>query len=832
MSISPHQLSETAPTYSHGGPPAHVHEVGYGGDGGLKGGRTGSMMHRGVMPSQMSGPMTVGMPTGMGGGAMGGATNPGAVDVIGPILRRKFLVFFLALIGGGISLLLYANAEVIYGSGLQLLITSQAPPVVVNGETVMQKVSTVQHQKLLGSQLILERAVGQGQLQRLPMFEQQIPEMIVLDLQKNLKITTPKLDDQTVQIGLEGKFAEDLPVVLNAVVRAYQEEVVRDSKSSGQESVELITKLLDSREREKNEAQAEYIAILTKLDLPNIEQNGGLVNPFNEELHRITAMRNAALSEMRDVTNRYELVKQAITSADATRLTHVVSEAKKYLGTTIETVDTLEERRITNYELARQVNTLEREMAELLLRQEAANQSLGSRHPVVLTINRRILMTKQHLESAKARYSMDESDPQGDGQKSLEAKLEQRNRTWVDVYHVALEADQQRLSFKVAQLDEELALVEQQARAVSADFVQLNVLRARIAEKQKNIDEVLAQLSQVDVVTKNFTDIRVRVIDPAAIGARVAPSLVKYSAIGLFIGGLLGVGLAILIDRSDMTFRNPGEIFDRLKVPVICKLPAARIPRTQQNSKLNPALTCLFKPTSKMAESIRAARTSLLFTSQADGSKVFLFTSPSPGDGKSTTTSNLAISMAQAGKKVVLVDADFRRPRVHVYFGEEMEPGILQAVTGTEPLDNCLRTSEQEGLYLLASGGRPKNPGEIVTSVAFAKMINDLRERFDMVLIDSPPLLPVADATVISSLVDGIYMIIRIRKGVVVTSSKAKEKLDMVNANLLGIIVNGVDDNPHYNEYGSYGYGYGYNYGYGNGGYYESRNSKYQEKIG
>ncbi len=321
-----------------------------------------------------------------GGPPMGGGQGPNAaaVDIIGPVLRRKFLVVLLALIGLGGSLLAYSAAEVIYGSTLQLLITSQAPPAVINGETVVQKVSIPQHQKLLASQMILSRAIEQGKLDRLPTFNGEAPESLVGNIQKNvLSITPSKQDDQTLMLQSQGKYPEDLPIILNAVVRAYQEEITRDTKSSGQESVELITKLRDTLEKEKNEAQEGYLAILSKLDLPNIERADSLVNPYNEEMQRVGDLRNMVAGELRDVTNRLELTNIAIASNDQTRLTHLVTEAKKYLGTTVETVDTLEERRITNHELSRQVFMLERELNDLLVRRETAAQSMAKNHPLI-----------------------------------------------------------------------------------------------------------------------------------------------------------------------------------------------------------------------------------------------------------------------------------------------------------------------------------------------------------------------------------------------------------------------------------------------------------------
>jgi succinoglycan biosynthesis transport protein ExoP len=128
------------------------------------------------------------------------------------------------------------------------------------------------------------------------------------------------------------------------------------------------------------------------------------------------------------------------------------------------------------------------------------------------------------------------------------------------------------------------------------------------------------------------------------------------------------------------------------------------------------------------------------------------------------------------------------------------------------------------------TGGRPANPGELVTSQAFRDLLATLKEQFDYVLIDSPPVLPVSDPVTIASLVDGAYMVTRIRKGVKLTAQKAKDTLDTVNANWLGIIVNGIDENPHYSEYG-YQYGnYSY-YGGMYGRYYDTRSEAYRDRI-
>ncbi len=295
------------------------------------------------------------------------------------------------------------------------------------------------------------------------------------------------------------------------------------------------------------------------------------------------------------------------------------------------------------------------------------------------------------------------------------------------------------------------------------------------------------------------------------------------------VGGLIGTALALLVDRADMTFRNPYEIFQKMKVPVICKVPNISKTKVKHNLPCGPTLITAIDPRSAAAEAFRAARTAMLFFSNHTGAKTFLVSSPSAGDGKSTTVSNLAVSLAQSGKRVCLLDCDLRRPRQHKHFGVDLKPGLLDAGEKAIDLDSAIKPTFQENLSIVTSGGHPDNPGEFVVSPKFREVLSALRERFDIVLLDSPPLLPVADATSLSTQVDGVLLVFRIRKGVVLASTKARELLDLVHARTLGVIVNGVDQNPYYSEYGGYGYT-GYNsYGYGADAYYERQVKEYAE---
>jgi capsular exopolysaccharide synthesis family protein len=242
-------------------------------------------------------------------------------------------------------------------------------------------------------------------------------------------------------------------------------------------------------------------------------------------------------------------------------------------------------------------------------------------------------------------------------------------------------------------------------------------------------------------------------------------------------------------------------------------------------SPIAEILCTYHRPKSTYSEGYRAVRTALNFGIRGEGHKVIQITSPDPGDGKSTLSGNLAVCMAQSGRRVLLVDADFRRPRVHKLFGVEPGMGMSSVIQGTAELPEAIVPTDVDNLFLLPCGPRPSNPSELLSSTRFSELIHLLREQYDIVLIDTPPVLAVTDPCVVAPRVDGVVMLIRITKHVRPHAKRALESLESLGANLIGIVVNGVGGNRP-----GMGYGFGSQYGsrYAtNSGYYDSYSYNY-----
>jgi capsular exopolysaccharide synthesis family protein len=294
------------------------------------------------------------------------------------------------------------------------------------------------------------------------------------------------------------------------------------------------------------------------------------------------------------------------------------------------------------------------------------------------------------------------------------------------------------------------------------------------------------------------------------------------------LGLLGGFGLGYLAEFTDKRFRTPDEIRKALGLPVIGHMPplaeAGEIPEAAEpgHPPLGASLIAYYRSRSPQAEAFRGVRTALYFGTAGQDHQVIQVTSPNQGDGKSTVAANLAVSVAQSGRRTLLVDADFRKPRVHKLFGLRAPTGFASVIVGEASLDEAVVQSGVENLWLCPCGPKPKNPAELLTSPRFLEALKELRERFDIILIDTPPVLPVSDPSIVAPRVDGLLLVLRVGRGTRPAAVRTREVLAALGVNLLGVVVNAVDAYRGGGK-GDYGYGYRYDYEYGYGtGYAEA----------
>ena len=286
--------------------------------------------------------------------------------------------------------------------------------------------------------------------------------------------------------------------------------------------------------------------------------------------------------------------------------------------------------------------------------------------------------------------------------------------------------------------------------------------------------------------------------------------------VGLFFGGAAGSGLAWLAEKTDRSFRDPSEVSRALGMPILGHIPVLSLPEEPDSSgTIDVSLVAHHAPKSQEAEAYRGLRTALYFSTQKGGHQVIQVTSPSAGDGKSTLSANLAISMAQSGRKVLLVDADMRKPRLHKLIRlDSPGPGLAALIQGDASLAEAARPTGVINLSVICCGPRPTNPAELLTSPRFKEVIEEARKTYDIVLIDSPPLLAVSDPCVVAPRVDGVILTLRLRKNGRPLAERAGEILAGLDAKVLGAVINGCDPSGGEGYKGYYGYKYNYYYSY------------------
>ena len=279
---------------------------------------------------------------------------------------------------------------------------------------------------------------------------------------------------------------------------------------------------------------------------------------------------------------------------------------------------------------------------------------------------------------------------------------------------------------------------------------------------------------------------------------------------GLLLGGMASVIFALFSELRDRAFRSPEDVESATGTSIMAHLPRLLVrelpSRRFDSTKILPAITTYHAPRTTDAETFRVLRTELLYMAKRDRHKVFMVTSPSPADGKSTTIANLAVSLAQAGRRVLLVDGDLRRPKIGKLFGLSNSPGLSDYLMERASFDQCCAHSPAQNLTLCPEGTPTPQPAELLESPRFLQFIAHARKEFDLVLIDTPPILAVADPVIAAEVVDACMLVVRIEKNNRQLIERACQILRDHNVALLGIIVNAAHSRIRNYAYSSYNY--------------------------
>lgn len=315
--------------------------------------------------------------------------------------------------------------------------------------------------------------------------------------------------------------------------------------------------------------------------------------------------------------------------------------------------------------------------------------------------------------------------------------------------------------------------------------------------------EFVSLVDELETPNTGTSPVKVTITDrPEVPSAASSPQSGRSLTLGMVLGLVVGAAVAILRSRLDRSVRSSDAAAEVAGAPVIGVI--------LRDDALREHYTIGRNDPSATAEAFRQLRTNLQYINVDEPPKVIMVSSAVPAEGKTTVAVNLALTLAEAGRRVVLVEADVRRPRVTRYLGMVGGAGLTNILAGSAEVGEVLQTYGDNGMSVIAAGPTPPNPSELLSSAQMSELLSVLRRGNDYVLVDAPPVLPVADASALAVLVDGVLVSIRYGSTRKDQVQQTRVTLDRVGARTLGVVLNSVP--PRAETSAAYGYGYGYGY--------------------
>ena len=672
-------------------------------------------------------------------------TSPGLFEVL---LRRSWFILLGALAGLGLAYLYFQLFPAQYVAKAQLLVERKRPDMVPGMERpgtspVEDYVST--QVGMIKSPLVVGRAVRNGNLTALTTFQNSQDVTASLILALTVKRDLKDKANNIIDISFKGLEPEDCKKVLEAIIESYQQVLRESYQKVSEDTLKQLGAARDKLENDLLRKEGEYLVF--RLQNPALRLKGTVIdNVHNEMLLNLHSKRMAVHTRRAEI----EALLKKIEEGGKNALSH-----EELIALTSQ----LTSRGGSESGGRSQSSVLEDKLLPALIEERSLSVQFGPTHPQVLA-------ARKQIESART----------------------------VVASVLNLELEETKTSEHA--LANQYKTQEEKAQQSIEPEVKETLLRDEIARIQLLSDGLL-KLAQEINVTSNLGGYHAEAIGPPGAGELATQSkpLLIYPAAVLL--GLLGcTGLAVVVPATRRkTFPGAEEIHARLGSPVVGRVPRIRpswkVMRQAKKDALAAILCTHHQPNSPEAEAIRGIRTALFFNA-GEEHQVIQITASNSGDGTSTLAANLAVSLAQAGKSTLLIDANLRRPSLHTLFGLDVKAGLASVLAEGVEVTTVIQDAGIATLSVLPAGPVPTNPAELLSSPRFQALLGSLREQYQFVVIDTPPLLSVTDAAVVAASVDAILLALSVSKKDPEHAERAKERLGGANARVLGVVLNGL----------------------------------------
>jgi succinoglycan biosynthesis transport protein ExoP len=724
------------------------------------------------------------------------------LDLMGFLRRRKSFIILLGILGVGVGYMMFQRQIPQYRSNawVQVIHRNSDPRL----KSMLAEKDLSDSDYVIKSPKTLSAAYQNHRLGELATLRGLSEEEAVALLAG--VISTKSLSANVLDLFATGGDPGDMRQIVQAISEEYVAAQRGNYRDASEELKELLTRAREEFLEKLKTAEQDYAKFR---ETSSLNTDGD--NPFRtraksaEQQVSVLELKKtelkAQLSQLEEAVNRGEareaimlMVGKGVTADAAT--SQAVAEASSSPRSIAQAL----------YPLIEKASLLELE--------------LGPDHPRLKTVRLQIEMTRRHLQQLAGL----DSGAQKDGETAP-----------VDFLSVYLQSLREELLVLDRQLRDLQLMADQEdvkARELMQEEIEDSNRKNEMERLSKLFNETTMQISEVQV-NAGMGGVTAQVLSPARHGVLVYPVVTQFIGMGGFLGAFVGLVLGYLVEVADRSFRKPEEMIREFGVPIVGHVPFItedRMKSASADSPFDKTAVSIHLPRSRPAEAFRAVRTALCYSALGVSHRVLSVTSPAAGDGKSTLALNLAISLAQSGKRTILVEADLRRPKVHKLTGVSNDVGLVDVLRGDSELADAVQPTSLPEFFVLPCGKRPKDPAELLARPQFEQLLQVMREQYEYVIVDTPPVLAVTDPCGVAARVDGVIVCMRLSRHTRDLGRRTIEQLRDVGATLVGIVVNGVEErdaygygNYRYSDYRYYYKNYNYKYGYGNYGSKDGR---------
>ena len=718
-------------------------------------------------------------------------------DYLRPLYRRRWLAgtaFSVTLV---LALLYAFTAEPVYRAQVRLLIEPEDPTVVTFREVVAQRGRLVQESSTTQRDMLLSRSLARATIDRLelwdhPDFGGRGEATALSRVRRAVRgalswigslIRPPPAPPEDVADGESRTQARAISALLARlqVTGGRNSRILRVRFQSSEprlssDVVNTLTQLHVERDMEfryrASRQASEWLQERLAVQRDKLAASERALQDYREA-HGAAGIEDRQTIIVRDLENLHAAATQAtiarVESEVRYRDLEAIKDDAEALGRLPEVLrnEVIQQRRLTLAGLRRDRTRLAEE--------------LGPRHPDMISIESSV--------------------------RDAEDRLRNEILGLVESLRLEFQLASSREQELLAQLDRQT----EQALSLDRTGIEYGVMR-REAESDRQLYETLLQRAAETGVTSELETSNIRVLDRAEPPTRPVEGRRRLIAlIGLFGGGLFGVGLAFAMDWMDDSIETPEQIKTEVAAPHLGMVPFAQRPAADTGGRPRllrrppePGLLLHTEVPAEFDEAIRAVRTSLIFASAAEGCRTVIVTSPGPGEGKSVIAVNLAVSLAQLGRRTLLVDTDFRRPQQHEHLALDLEPGLSNALAGEAAIEAVIRPAAVSGLSVVTAGKAPPRPADLLGSERFQGFVTSWRDRFDWIVCDAPPVLPVADTLVTAQHMKEALFVVESGRTSRRAAREALGRLDHAGIQILGTVLNKTAVNRHPYYYAPY----------------------------